>query len=116
MPNTICWTARRSWAVWRASARRASGIYESLERQKASGKATMQLSSLLKNEFLVGVRILQSSAAHLIIWAPFMALQEKSLDSTSALNECVMAVAVLNDIRMNAKIEFKQLLYIMIIS
>ena len=75
-----------------------------------SGKATIQLSSLLQTEFLVGVHILPCFVAHLRPLS--LALPEKSLGWTSALDkvEFIMAImAVLNEIRMIVETKFKRL-------
>ena len=82
-------------------------LMKSWKDKKASGKATMKLSSLLKTEFLVGVRILLCIAAHLRPLS--LALQEKGLDLTSALDKVESVMTVLNNIRKNVETEFKSL-------
>ena len=75
--------------------------------RKASGKATTMLNSLLKTEFLVGVRILQHLAAYLRPLS--LALQEKGLDLTRALDKVDAVMTVLTDMREAVEREFHQL-------
>lgn len=82
-------------------------LMQSWKDKKTSGKASTQLNSLLKTEFLVGVRILQFLAA--CLRPVSLALQEKGLDLTSALDKIDAVVTVLNDIRINVDTEFKLL-------
>lgn len=82
-------------------------LMQSWKDKKTSGNATTQLNSLLKTEFLVGVRVLQFLAAYLRPLS--LALQGQGLDLTSAMDKIESVMAVLNDIRKNAEVEFKLL-------
>ena len=73
----------------------------------ASSNATLQLNSLLKTEFLVGVRTLKCIAATLRPLS--LALQEKGLDLTAALVMVDSVVSILSEDRENANEKFRVL-------
>jgi hypothetical protein len=82
-------------------------LMQSWQDKRTSGNASTQLNSLLKTEFLVGIRVLLFLAAYLRPLS--LALQEKGLDLTSALDKIECVMTVLNDIRKNVDIEFSVL-------
>ena len=82
-------------------------VMQSWKDRKASSSASTHLNSLLKTEFLAGVRILLYFAAHLRSLS--LSLQEKGLDLTRALDSIESVIAVFNDIRQEVKHEFNRI-------
>ena len=80
-------------------------VMQSWKDRKASSSASTHLNSLLKTEFLAGIRILLYFAAHLRPLSLF--LQENDL--TRALDSIESVIAVFKDIRQEVEHEFNRI-------